>query len=100
MIHIAKSDTGFIVANLADNGEVLSASEVLSSKQKCWVNIYSQHEQWASGWVYAQDDTVNVSVVYRVFVSKGKGDKKRLKIKPKAKYIPSTTKPKYQPKKK
>lgn len=102
MIHIAKTDTGFIVATIADNGEVLSSSEVLSSKQKCWTNVFSQHKQWDGGFVLIQDDCRKKSIVYCVDVFDGKVGKfvDAGGVNPEPKYIPSSTKPKYQPKKK
>ncbi len=102
MIHIAKSKTGFLVATLSGNGEVLSVSEVLSSKQKCWQNIRSQMIQWdtATIGVGVQDDTLKGDSKVYVFWRSGKQVKKILNTVygSNPKYIPADMKPK--PKKK
>jgi sulfite reductase alpha subunit-like flavoprotein len=48
MIHINRSkDKKFYVTVVAENGEILSTSETLNSKQAAWKNIDAQWEAFA-----------------------------------------------------
>lgn len=105
MIHICKSDTGFLVATIGKNGEPLSVSEVLTSKANCWKNIRAQTDNFNSDkydGIIVQDDTLKKSVTY--VYSKHYWDDKWVKTntgqKPNPPYVPKSTKPKYSPKKK
>jgi len=65
MIHIVKTKTGFQVVNIGKNGEPLKTSEILTSKQKCLVNIKAElNSCYRSMWTYFQDDTTKESKVY------------------------------------
>jgi uncharacterized protein YegP (UPF0339 family) len=70
MIHITKSKTGFLVVNVAKNGEPLATSEVLSSKAKCWKNILAQMKLFETGmnanFLDIQDDTLKMVRVIRL----------------------------------
>lgn len=49
MIHINRSaDKKFYVTVVAENGEILSTSETLNSKQAAWKNIRAQHKQYVA----------------------------------------------------
>lgn len=64
MYHIVKSKTGYQVVAIAGNGEVLSTSEVLKSKQRCITNLKSLAKLSISGCMYLfQDDTLKYPVV-------------------------------------
>jgi uncharacterized protein YegP (UPF0339 family) len=64
MYHICKSKSGFMVVLVANNGEPLSTSQVLSSKQKAWGNVKSQLSVITTGDVRVQDDTLTEAKVY------------------------------------
>lgn len=67
MLHICKSEkTGeFIVVDVDHtNGEVLTSSQLLSSKAKAFQNINAQRKSWPAHGVYVQDDTPKKSVIY------------------------------------
>jgi hypothetical protein len=101
MVHICKSDTGYIVATLADkNYEVLAVSEVLNSKQSCWKNVFAQMKIYGCPFVYVQDDCGKKSKMYKSYTSGYKYFKLEIAAATNPKYIPSSTKPKYLPKKK
>lgn len=91
MVHICKSDTGFLVATIGKNGEPLSVSEVLTSKANCWKNIRSQMISFKKGLgeMRVQDDCPNKSIVYSVVaVDKPTLYKTRVSDMPSKKYIP------------
>lgn len=69
MIHIAKSaHTGlFHTATIATNGEELSSSEGLSSKENAIKNISAHLESWQTHFVFVQDDTYNDSKIITVY---------------------------------
>lgn len=49
MIHIKKSiDKQFYVTVVGENGECLSTSEMLTSKQKAWKNIEAQWNEFGA----------------------------------------------------
>lgn len=82
-----------MLVTVADNGEPLSTSEILSSKQKCFANAKSQLcscyislADYLHPGVLVQDDTGKKSVLYLVKM-KGKANK----------YIQDFLKPKYVP---
>ncbi len=89
MIHIAKSKTGFIVATIADNGEVLNSTEVLTTKEKCWMNIKSCMYQYISNFIQVQDDCTSKSKLYNVTRDGKVITKSASKLKLATKYTPN-----------
>ena len=67
MIYIKKSkNKQFRVVVTSDNGEPLSVSEALKSKQSAWKNIKSQMIQYESLHCFVEDETVTPTLVYKV----------------------------------
>lgn len=66
MIHIHRSvDKKFYVTVVAENGETLSTSEMLNSKQAAWKNIKAQAAEFAShNWQDVTDNTGKKPVKY------------------------------------
>jgi hypothetical protein len=73
MVHIVKTKTGFMVVTVAKNGEPLSTSEVLSSKQKCWTNVKAQIKAFENqnNGIYVQDDVFVKSIMYYFYMTYG-----------------------------
>lgn len=93
MYHITKVKGGFMLVAVAQNGETLSTSEVLTTKDKCFVNAKAQLKScfvsladYLHPGVLVQDDTGVKSVLWLV----------RLKGR-KSLYVQSEVKPKYIP---
>lgn len=91
MIHIVKSGKHYYNVAISSNGEVLNASEILFSKQKCFQNARAQLKDcfvsladhlWPA--ILVQDDTASKSVVWAV----GLRSKIKYVGKPEKKYKP------------
>lgn len=68
MIHISKTKSGkFIVVTLGNNGELLSSSEPLKSKQSAWKNARAQGNIFLNTLVVVQDDTSKMPQVWNVY---------------------------------
>lgn len=103
MIHLTKVKTGYMVVTLADNGKVLTTSEILKSKRSAWINIEAQLSQYSAGTdeepmlakVKVQDDTKDYPEVweYEGFI------RMRFPQNPKPKYIPGKNPKRITPKK-
>lgn len=90
MIHLTKVKTGYMVATLADNGEVLATSEILKTKRSAWMNIYSQANGFDYQTFLVQDDTAKPKpMVYTL--EEFKKPYKQPKFKPHKKYSPAKT---------
>lgn len=66
MIHITKTKTGFTVNAIGINGELISASEVLASKQNAWKNISALMVATNTYGMRVQDDTLPVAKPYYI----------------------------------
>lgn len=97
MIHIIRSKTAFAVATTGKNGEPLNRSEDLSSKQKCWVNIAADGENFNGDTYLVQDETTAKTVVYRMWSG---GEKIKNHSKPVPRYVPGKNKKKLLAKRK
>lgn len=66
MIHIKRStDKKYYVTVVGDNGEVLSTSETLNSKQQAWKNIHSLMVSFnAKAWIRVIDYTNKRPIKY------------------------------------
>lgn len=66
MIHISKTKKGkFIVANIADNGEILKVSETLNTKANAWKNIKAEMKScYPHTIAMIQDNTSKIPMVY------------------------------------
>jgi len=77
MYHIVPSaNSKFRVVLVAENGEVLSTSQPLSSKQKAWGNIRSQLFS-CSGYADVQDDTAKELYVITMYADGSKYSRTR-----------------------
>ncbi len=65
MIHLVKAKGGFMVVTLADNGEPLATSEILTTKESAINNLLSQNRQHGGFKVLFQDDTARKSIIYK-----------------------------------
>lgn len=72
MIHISKTKKGkFIVANIADNGEILKVSETLNTKANAWKNIKAELKGcYSYGIAYVQDNTGAIPRIYLQGISR------------------------------
>ena len=93
MVHISKSKTGFIVVLISDtNGKVLSCSEVLSSKQNCWINVKAQLIEFC-GVIFVQDNAAKKPQVYSIsYAGNNLIVKKKSNATPSKPYIPNSKK--------
>ena len=69
MVHISKSSktNQFYVTVVGNNGEKLSVSEQLKTKQSAWKNIRAQLKVMQTDSTYVQDNTVKKPAVVRCF---------------------------------
>lgn len=86
MIHITKSKTGYMVVTVADNGEPLATSEVLSAKRHALNNMEAQACQFSAMEIVFQDDTGKKPVLKSWKF--GRKSVKTLSWKPAKKYQP------------
>lgn len=71
MLHIVKTKTGkFQVVFVAKNGEPLSTSELLNTKQSAFKNAISQISLSMSCYPFVQDDTGVTPMIYTIQGSK------------------------------
>jgi uncharacterized protein YegP (UPF0339 family) len=99
MHHIVKTKSGkFQVVLVAKNGEPLSISETLNSKQAAFKNIAAQVSVTGNILFYAQDDTTKTPFVYKVYQDGGRNQTEDLPSQ--SKYIPGKNPKKITPKKK
>jgi len=76
MIHISRTAKNkSIVVTLGNNGELLSSSEPLESKQSAWKNVKAQVKCFGALVIIVQDDTLAVPVCYGFNLN---GDKNKL----------------------
>ncbi len=84
MYHIVKTKSKkFQVVLVGENGEPLSTSEILNTKQSAFKNISAQAKIIETLWLICQDDTT--TKVYKVY---NDGKKEISKISSVPKYIP------------
>lgn len=98
MYHIAKTKSKkFQVVLVGKNGEPLSTTEILNSKQAAFKNIARQVDSIDNCFNYAQDDTSKNIIVYRVFYDGRREVANGHKVKPK--YTPGKNPKRITPKK-
>lgn len=76
MIKIKKSKAGWRCQYLGKNSEILSTSEVLSSKANAWKNIRAICKMFNSGVVNVLDED---GIKYAVMIHHGKFEKMKIK---------------------
>ena len=71
--HIVKTRSKkFYVVLVGKNGEPLSTSELLNSKQAAFKNVKAQIASTDNIYSYVQDDTIRTPLVYKIHIN---GDK-------------------------
>jgi uncharacterized protein YegP (UPF0339 family) len=83
MVHLKKAKGGYMIVTIAKNGEILSTSEIIKTKQDAINNFLSQKAEMSSfefieseimrailtkTYAYYQDDTGAAPAIYRIRV--------------------------------
>jgi uncharacterized protein YegP (UPF0339 family) len=87
MIHLTKAKNGFMVVTIAENGECLNSTEVLTSRANCHINILATMDNYNSdNHTHYQDDAFKKPRIYRIDIF---GNRKATDFKPHPIYTPS-----------
>lgn len=91
MYHIVKTKSKkFQIVLVGKNGEPLSTSELLNSKQAAFKNVLAQIKATVNPMVYIQDDTIKGTLVYLMWSDGSKHITNDVPLTPK--YVPGKNK--------